>query len=154
MFPFRRLRGPRLRASLLLAVVSLFGTASAQLVNFTVAAGVSRTLELTLSAGVTLRNVLLLSGYGLDTRLIADIGRGSALDLSALLKVPFDALGENVDFYAGPGIVLSFGRPVRVRPSLTAGLTYATGSQTTLFGEGSYQFQGRFKVRVGMLYSF
>lgn len=139
---------------MLLAVVSLVGSASAQLVNFTVAAGVSRTLEPTLSAGVTLRNVLLLSGYGLDARLIADIGSGSALDLSALLKFPFDSLGESVDFYAGPGVVLSFGRLVRVRPSLTAGLTYNTGSQSTLFGEGSYQFQGRFRVRAGILYSF
>ncbi len=139
---------------MLFAVVSLSGSASAQLVSFTLAAGLSGTLEPTLSAGVTLRNVLLFSGYGLDTRLIADIGGGSAVALSALLKFPLSGLAENVDLYAGPGVVLSFGRPVRIRPSFTTGLTYDLGGPSTLFGEGSYQFQGQFRARVGIVYSF
>jgi hypothetical protein len=150
---FRRTRSG-LRAALFFAVVFLGGTASAQLVSFTLAPGLSGTLEPTLSAGINLRNVLLLSGYGLDTRLLADVGGGSAVDLSALLKVPLSGLAENVDFYAGPGVVLSFGRPVRVRPSFTAGLTYDLGGPATLFGEGSYQFQGQFRTRVGILYTF
>ena len=147
---------PVSQAALVLAASLLSGSASAQLVSFNLAAGLNRTLEPTLTAGVTLRNVLLLQGYGLDARLIADIGGGSALDLSALLKIPLNTLSENenLDLYAGSGIVLGFGRPVRLRPSLTAGLTYGLGGQLKLFSEGTYQFQGQFRIRAGVLYSF
>ena len=130
------------------------GSASAQLVNISVAAGLSGTAQPTLSAGFTFRNVLLLGGYGLNARLLADLGGGSALDFSGLLDIPLYGLSENLNLYAGPGLALSFGRPVRLRPSLTAGLTYDLDGQLDLFGEGSYQFQGQFRVRAGILYSF
>jgi hypothetical protein len=137
-----------------LAALLATGSGSAQLVNISLAAGLNGDRAPTLSAGFTFRNALLLRDYGVNVRLIADVGGGSALDLSGLLDVPLYTLSENLDLYAGPGVVLSAGRPLRLRPSVTAGLTYNLDGQLGLFGEGSYQFQGQFRVRAGILYSF
>ena len=136
------------------AALCVTTSASAQLVNVSLAAGLNGAAEPTLSAGFTFRNVLLLQDYGLNARLIADLGGGSALDLSGLLDIPLYGLSENLTLYAGPGLALSFGRPVRLRPSLTAGLSYDLDEQLSLFGESSYQFQGQFRIRAGILYSF
>ena len=130
------------------------GSASAQLVNISLAAGLNGRAVPTLSAGFTFRNVLLLRDYGLNARLIADVGGASALDFSGLLDIPLYGLSENLNLYAGPGLTLSFGRPIRLRPSLTAGLNYDLDGQLSVFGEGSYQFQGQFRARAGILYSF
>ncbi|MGY2892100.1 hypothetical protein [Deinococcus sp. UYEF24] len=153
--PFRRPPYLFRLFALACAAATLFaGSASAQLVNISLAAGLNGRAEPTLSAGFTFRNVLLLRDYGLNARLIADVGGGSALDFSGLLDIPLYGVSENLNLYAGPGVALSFGRPVRLRPSLTAGLNYDLDGQMSVFGEGSYQLQGQFRVRTGILYSF
>lgn len=157
MFRLPSLKRPNLSRLCFLALCAApfaTGSASAQLVNISLAAGLNGASQPTLSAGFTFRNVLLLQDYGLNARLIADIGGGSALDVSGLLDVPLYGLSESLNFYAGPGVALSFGRPLRLRPSLTAGLSYDLDGQLSVFGEGSYQFQGQFRVRAGILYSF
>ncbi|WP_407570885.1 hypothetical protein [Deinococcus altitudinis] len=152
--PFRRPPYLSRLVTFVCLAASFAGGASAQLVNISLAAGLNGLGAPTLSAGFTFRNVLLLRDYGLNARLIADVGGGSALDFSGLLDIPLYGVSENLNLYAGPGVALSFGRPVRLRPSLTAGLNYDVDGQTSVFGEGSYQLQGQFRVRAGILYSF
>ena len=152
----RRTLNPLLRllAVLLALWVALPLQAVAQSVDLTLAAGVNGKAQPTLSAGVTLRNVALVAGFGLDARLLADLGRGGGLDLSGLFGVPVNEPSGRLSLYAGPGLALEFGRPLRVRPSLTGGLSYDLNGQLNLFAETSYQFQGQFRVRAGVTYSY
>lgn len=128
--------------------------AAAQSVGLTLAAGVNGSAQPAFSAGLTLRNAALIGGFGLDARLLADLGRGGGLDLSGLFDVPVNEPSGRLSVYAGPGLTLGFGRPLWLRPSLTGGLSYDLNGQMNLFAEGSYQFQGQFRVRTGVTYSY
>ena len=144
----------RLPAVLLALSVALAPRAAAQSVGLTLAGSLNGSAQPALSAGLTLRNAALIGGFGLDARLLADLGRGGGLDLSGLFEVPVNEPSGRLSVYAGPGLALTFGRPLRVRPSLTGGLSYDLNGQLNLFAEGSYQFQGQLRVRTGVTYSY
>lgn len=144
----------RLPALLLTFSVVYASQAGAQSVGLTLAGSLNGAAQPALSAGLTLRNAALIGGFGLDARLLADFGRGGGLDLSGLFEVPVNEPSGRLSVYAGPGLALGFGRPLRLRPSLTGGLSYDLNGQLNLFAEGSYQFQGQFRVRAGVTYSY
>ena len=144
----------RLPAVLLALSVALVPRATAQSVTLTLAGSLNGAAQPAFSAGLTLRNAALIGGFGLDARLLADLGRGGGLDLSGLFDVPVNEPSGRWSAYAGPGLALGFGRPLRLRPSLTGGLSYDLNGQLNLFAEGSYQFQGQFRVRAGITYSY
>lgn len=127
---------------------------AAQSVGLTLAGSLNGAVQPALSAGATLRNAALVAGFGLDARLLLDLGRGGGLDLSGLFEVPVNEPSGRLTVYAGPGLALGFGRPLRLRPSLTGGLSYDLDGQLNLFAEGSYQFQGQVRVRAGVTYSY
>ncbi|WP_310582844.1 hypothetical protein [Deinococcus sp.] len=143
-----------LPAVLLALPVTLTPQAAAQSAGLTLAGSLNGAGQPALSTGVTLRNAAVIGGFGLDVRLLADLGRGGGLDFSGLFEVPVNEPSGRLSVYAGPGLALGFGRPLRLRPSLTGGLSYDLDGQLNLFAEGSYQLQGRFRVRTGLIYSY
>ncbi len=128
--------------------------ASAQTLSLTVAGSLNAAQQPALSLGVTLRNVSIFGGYGLSTRLLGDLGRGGGLDVSGLIDWPLASLSERLTLYGGPGLALTLGPSVRLRPSLTAGLTYDLNGQVDVFGEVSSQLQGHYRLRSGVSFSF
>jgi len=107
-----------------------------------------------LTVGLTFRNVSLLGGFGLSTRLLGDLGPKGGAEVSGLFDWPLNTLSERLTLYGGPGVALDFLRPLRVRPNLTAGLEYDLDGQLGLYSEASYQIQGSFRIRAGVTYLF
>jgi hypothetical protein len=128
--------------------------AGAQLFELTAAGSLNARAQPALSFGLTAKNVALVAGFGLDARVLADVGGGGGIETAGLLNIPLNTLTEALTFYTGPGLALGTGRAVRLRPSLTAGLSYRLGGQINLFAEGSYQWQRQFRARSGVTYSF
>jgi len=107
-----------------------------------------------LTVGLTFRNVSLLGGFGLSTRLLGDLGPRGGTEVSGLFDWPLNGLSDHLTLYGGPGVALDFLRPLRVRPNLIAGLDYDLDGQLSLYSEASYQLQGTFRVRAGVTYLF
>lgn len=157
MLPFARIRFlPALLLSLSL-LPALSSPASAQ--SVAVSTGLSSgsfggALPPVLTLGLTFRNVSLLGSFGLSARLMGDLGPRGGAEVAGLIDWPLDDFSERLTLYGGPGVALDFLRPLRVRPSLTAGLDYDLDGQLSLYGEGSYQIDGPFRIRAGVTYLF
>lgn len=128
--------------------------AAAQLFEVTAAGSLNARAQPALSLGLSAKNVALVAGFGLDARLLADLGGGGGLEVAGLIGAPLNTVTEALTAYAGPGLVLGVGRTLRLRPTLTAGLSYQVGSQVGVFAEASYQWQRQFRARGGVTYSF
>ncbi|WP_424951836.1 hypothetical protein [Deinococcus sp.] len=152
--PFRGFRPARFALALLLSTLPALSPAAAQTVGLNVAGSLNTSFRPGVSLGLTFRNVTLFGGYGVSARLLGDIGAGGGLELSGVFDVPLDPLSERLTFYGGPGVALTLTRPVRLRPSLIAGLAYDLDGQLSLFGEAAYQWQGQFRTRIGLTYLF
>ena len=128
--------------------------ARAQLVGTWLGVGATTHDTLHLSAGLSIRNALLVGGYGIDARLLTDIGHGSRVEFDALVTLPLSGVLEDLTLYAGPGAALDFAAPVRLRPDLTLGGTYSLNSQIGLFSEAVWTPTGGVRVRAGLTDAF
>ncbi|WP_425147222.1 hypothetical protein [Deinococcus sp.] len=131
----------------------LGGTARAQLVSMALGLSAGQQRDLHLTAAFELKDALLIGGYGLDARLLTDLGAGSRVELDGLLTLPLNAPLDALTLYGGPGAALDFG-PLRFRPSLTLGAQAAQNAQLGLFGEASWLLTGGVRFRAGLTYSF
>ena len=158
LMPTRRagvsLRSLSLVCAVLLATAAPGSQGAAQSLSVSLGASASPTGSPALNAGLTVRNVALLAGYGLSARLSGDIGTGGGIEAAGLVDIPVDVLGRRLSLYAGPGLSLRFGRVSRLRPTLIGGLAYDLDGQLGLFAEASYRVLDASSVRVGLTYSF
>lgn len=152
----RTLLPQRRRASLRLPLLLLFalglGASPARAQSLALSAGVTALPggSLGLNAGLSLRNVLILGGYGVDARLWGDFGEGAALRLDGLITLPSGAL----TLYAGPGFSLGGGRHRFLALTLTGGLSATLNSQLGVYGEATLESGFEASGRAGLTFSF
>ncbi len=130
------------------------GRGTAQSVSVSLGASASPTGHPTLNAGLTVRNVALLAGYGLSARLIGDIGPGGGVEAAGLFDFPLDIGGRRLTLYAGPGVSLHLGTGPRLRPAFTGGVAYDLDGQLGLYAEAVYRIRDAYRIRAGVTYLF
>lgn len=127
---------------------------AAQTVSVSLGASASPSGGPALNAGLTVRNVALLAGYGLSARLSGDIGQGGGVEAAGLFDFPVDFGGRQLSLYAGPGLSLRLGTGLRLRPAFIGGVNYNLDGQLGLYAEAAYRIQDAYRVRAGVTYLF
>ncbi|ULH15905.1 hypothetical protein MF271_04555 [Deinococcus sp. KNUC1210] len=124
--------------------------ARAQLIGTSVGIGAGPQGAIHVNLALSVRNAVLIGGYGIDARLLGDLGPFSALELDGLLNVP---VGD-FTLYGGPGAALALHHTLNLRPTFTLGGSYIVDSQIGLFGEVGWNVSSGVRVRTGLTYSF
>ncbi len=139
---------------LLLLAALLCGGARAQLVGTALGVSADTSGGLHLNAALSLRNLLIVGGYGVDARLLTDIGGAPRLELDGLVTLPIDTPLDNLSLYGGPGLALDFRPRLQLRPALTLGGVYTLDAQLGLFAEASWVISSGVRARAGVSYLF